>query len=253
MTLVDVESLSVRTADGSRLLDEVSLSVAAGETLLLCGAPGAGKTLLAKAIEGVLRRRDDLTVDGDVRRVGDVALVFQHPEVQLVRQTVEHDAAFGLENRGVPVAEIRTRIDRYARLLGVEPLLDRDVHDLSRGETTLAALLGVLVTEPDVVVLDEPLTALDHRNAELVLDAIDRLRSHGTAVVVAEHDLRDLLSRADRVVVLDDGRVRETGDPRHLAATLRAVGAKLPVATELALERDVRGGDVPLTTDELRE
>jgi len=250
MPLLEAESLSVRTTDGTRLLDDVDVAVREDETVLLCGGPGAGKSLLAKALTGVLHRRENLETDGSVDRDGDVGLVFQHPEVQLVRQTVREDVAFGLENRGVDREAMETAIERQAARLDATDLLDRDVDDLSRGETTLVAILGMLVTDPKVLVLDEPLAPLDGYNAGLVLDAIDHLRSRGTSVVVAEHDLRDLLGRGDRVVVLEDGRVSDRGDPRSLAPALRETGVKLPFRTELALERGARGREVPIGTDD---
>jgi energy-coupling factor transporter ATP-binding protein EcfA2 len=250
MTLLEADSLSIRTGDGARLVCDVDLTIHENETILLCGGPGAGKSLLAKALVGVLQRRDNLEIEGHVDREGDVGLVFQHPEVQLVRRGVRHDVAFGLENRGMDREAMTAQIDRHAASLDATHLLDRRVSELSRGETTIVAILGVLVTDPDVLVLDEPLAPLDGYNTGLVLDAIDHLRSQGTTVVVAEHDLRDLLGRGDRILLLEDGRIRDRGTPRALAAALHEIGVKLPFPTELALERGTTGREVPIPTDD---
>jgi len=252
MTVLAADGLGVRAADGTALLDGVSLAVARGETVLVCGRPGSGKTLLAKALRGLLDDRRDLTVRGTVTHEGDVGFVFQRPATQLVRRVVRSDVAFGLENRGVHPTDIEERIDRYARVLDAEGLLDREVRDLSGGETAIVALLGSLVTEPEVLVLDEPVATLDAPNARLVLDAIDRLRGTGTAVVVAEHDVRDLLGRADRVVLLAGGRVVTEGPPADCLEDLRTAGVRLPVATAVALARRDAGEAVPVPLADAR-
>lgn len=252
MSVLSADSLSVRTADGTHLLSDLSLYVEHGETVLVCGPPGSGKTLVTKALKGLLDGRDDLAVDGTVHRDGSIGYVFQSPRRQLVRRTVERDVAFGLENRGVPAEEIESRIDRYAAVLEAEHLLERPVRALSGGEATTVAILGVVVTEPDVIVLDEPIAPLDAPNTRLVLDAIDRLRNRGTAVVVAEHDLRNLLRRADSILLLESGRVATRGAPEAVLSALSKAGVKLPFSTEVALalsgdDRDVR---IPLSSDE---
>ncbi len=246
MTILSADGVSVVSTDGARLVDDVSLGVDAGETVLLCGAPGSGKTLLAKALRGLLADRDDLTVSGTIHRPEKLGYVFQTPGTQLVRRIVKRDVAFGLENQGVAPATIEDRIAEYADLLEASSLLDRTIRELSGGETAIVALLGILVTEPDVVILDEPLARLDRRNAEFVLQAIGRLRQHETAVVIAEHDLRDLLSWDAHVVLLDDGAVIRSGSPIEVVDALNECGVKLPFTTELALELAGREAETPI-------
>lgn len=243
MSVLVADSLGIRASDGTDILTDVSLRVDRGETVLLCGSPGSGKTLLAKALAGLLEGRENLETRGSVRGRGSVGFVFQNPSTQLVRRVVRHDVAFGLENRGVSPARIEARIDHWAERLDAAALLDRRVDELSTGEVTKVALLGILVTEPDVVILDEPLASLDDRNSRRVLEAIDRLRATDATVVVIEHDIRDLLDRVDRIALIRDGSVESAGTDRDSLSTLYDAGLKLPVDVEIALEL---GDDLPV-------
>lgn len=248
MSLLATEALSVRTTGGAVLLDGVDLSVERDEMVVVAGRSGSGKTTLTKAIGGLLESRPNVETTGTVRAPENVGFLFQNPRTQLVRRSVRHDVAFDLENQGVEPAEMERRIEAWAERLAATAFLDRTVEELSRGETAVVALLGALVSEPDLVVLDEPLAPLDDRNRGLVLDAIETLRDHGSTLLVTEHDLRDVLSLADRVVVLEDGQVTAGGPPADQVGRLRDIGVTLPFATEVALERGQPADAIPLTT-----
>ncbi|MFB6086162.1 MAG: energy-coupling factor ABC transporter ATP-binding protein [Halodesulfurarchaeum sp.] len=246
MSLLTVEALTVRATDETKLLDGVSLAVTPEESVLLAGPSGSGKTLLGRAVAGLLSGASTVTVDGEVSRDGSVGMCFQDPRTQLVRGRVRADVAFGLENRGVEPPEIHRRIADWADRLDVTHLLDREIAALSRGETTLVALLGTLVTEPDLVVLDEPLAALDARNRRLVLDAIEEL--HGErALLIAEHDATALLELADRAILLEDGKIGASGAPRTVVGSLEEAGVEIPFATAVALARGEPAESVPLS------
>ncbi|MFB6109569.1 MAG: energy-coupling factor ABC transporter ATP-binding protein [Halodesulfurarchaeum sp.] len=248
MSLLTARDLSVEGPDGTRLLDSISLSIDRGETVLLAGPSGSGKSLLGMGLGGLLEDRPALAVTGQVRRAGSVGVLFQNPKTQLVRRTVRSDVAFGLENRGVEPSVIRDRIESWAGRLDAAHLLDRDIETLSRGETTLVALLGILVTEPDLIVLDEPLSSLDARNRELVLETIDELqRQTRTGLLVTEHDASALLERADRALVLESGAIVDAGAPRAVLGSLREAGIDLPFGTAVALEREEPVDRVPLS------
>ena len=204
----------------------LDFSIKENEFILLTGPSGCGKTSLCRCLNGLIPNfyqgewSGQLIVDGlDVttqltselsRRVG---YVFQNPENQLFALTVEKDIAFGPENLGLTREEIRQRVDEAMNVTGTLPLKDLAPYELSGGQQQRVALAGVLAMKPSVIVLDEPTSFLDPRTAEDVMRATDDLRRElGLTIVVVEHRL-DLVARyAERIIVMDGGKIVADGD-----------------------------------------
>jgi biotin transport system ATP-binding protein len=190
------------------------------------GANGSGKSTFARLLNGlVLPSSGHVLVDGldtrtavrEVRR--RVGFVFQDPDAQIVHPTVAEDAAYGLENQGVPPAERAERVAEVLARYGLAGHADHPAHLLSGGQKQLLAIAGVLVMRPARIVFDEPTTLLDLVNTHRVSSVIEEL---GQQVVVVTHDL-DLLESFDRVLVFDEGRIVADGPPRESVATYRAL------------------------------
>jgi biotin transport system ATP-binding protein len=219
--MIEVANVTDRHDDGTVALDGCSLTVADGETVLLCGPNGAGKTTLLQHLNG-LRTPDEGTVRVDGRDASEhpvhartaVGTVFQDPRDGVVAATVGADAAFGPENLGLERAEIDRRVEAALAAVGLDGREDDRIEALSGGQRARVAVAGALAMEPDHLALDEPFAGLDWPSARRLLAHLDDLRAAGVSLVVATHDLRDLAPRADRVVVLADGRVvHETRAP----------------------------------------
>jgi biotin transport system ATP-binding protein len=205
------------------VLDNVTVSMS-DQRIGVIGANGSGKSTFARLLNGlVLPDRGTVTVDGlDPRRDGKevrrrVGFVFTDPDAQIVMPTVQEDVAFGLKRRGLTSAELAERVGRALADFGLAELADSPAHSLSGGEKQLLALCSVLVTEPAVLVLDEPTTLLDLRNAHRIGALLDALAQQ---VVLVTHHL-ELLSAYDRVLVFDEGRIVRDDSP---AAAVRFYG-----------------------------
>lgn len=187
----------------------------------LIGANGSGKSTLARLAGGLIRPTggavsvagyDTAKDEKDVRRM--TGFVFQNPDSQIVYPVVEDDLAFGLKERGFPKAEHRERISDVLERLRISHLRERLAHELSGGERQLVALAGVLVTEPELLILDEPTTLLDLRHSRRIAEHVAALPQ--TVIFVTHH--LDLLADFDRVVVLDEGRIVADGAPASAIA-----------------------------------
>ena len=204
--------------DGRPVLSGISLSLAE-RRIGIVGANGSGKSTFARLLNGlVVPKAGSVTVGGlDTARDGKavrrkVGFVFQNPDHQIVMPIVAEDLGFGLKARKIPKAEIDARIDAALALYGLGHLRDRPVHLLSGGEKQLVALSAVLVTEPEIIVLDEPTTLLDLRNRNRVAAAIAALPQQ---TVLVSHDL-DLIATQQRVLMIEDGRVVADGSPAEV-------------------------------------
>lgn len=214
-------------------LDGVSLRIDAGEVVVVEGPSGGGKSTLLRALSGLVphfhggRFAGRVTVMGnDTRTTGPAALshlvgsVFQDPETQSVRSTVDRDIAFGLENLRVPADEIPRRTEEVLDLLGIVSLRDRPIGTLSGGERQRVALASVLAMRPRLLLMDEPTSQLDDDGVARLVATIEELAAGGVGVVVAEHHGDRLGSVADRTVRLRDGRIAgpdrdvDAGTPR---------------------------------------
>lgn len=207
-------------------IQEVRLTVKENEFILLTGPSGCGKTSLCRCLNGLIPNfyqgewKGELQVDGlDVTKQPtselsrSVGYVFQNPENQLFALTVEKDIAFGPENLGFTREEIRERVEDAMSVTGTSSLRELAPYELSGGQQQRVALAGVLAMKPKVVVLDEPTSFLDPRTAEDVMQAAADLRKElGVTIIVVEHRL-DLVSRyAERIIVMDRGRIVADGD-----------------------------------------
>jgi biotin transport system ATP-binding protein len=217
------------------VLDDVSLSIPAGEFCLLVGPNGSGKTTLVRQFNGLLTPDNGtVTVDGSdvaddpVATRTSVGMVFQHPRDQFVAATVGADVAFGPENLGLDRDDIDRRVTEALAAVDLDGREDERLDELSGGEQARVAIAGALAMEPSYLVLDEPLVGLDWPARESVLTQLDRLHTEGTALVVVTHDLRDLYERADRIVGLRDGQVVLDDDPATALNAVADLGVRDP-------------------------
>ena len=225
-------------------LSGVSLDLRRGEYVGVVGPNGGGKSTLVRLLNGLLKPesgrvlvsgRDPATEPFEVRK--HLGVLFQNPENGLVAPFVEDDVAFGLENRGVPREEMRDRVDRAVRAVGLEGYQRREPHTLSGGEKQRVALAGLLAVELEILVLDEPTSMLDAAGRREVLDYLQDLRSEKTVLHVTHH--LEELTDADRILVLNGGEIVAEETPERLfsnADLLRENRLILPVVPRLALE-----------------
>jgi biotin transport system ATP-binding protein len=209
MPVIDVRGVSHSYDDGRQVLAD--LDVRLDERRIgVVGANGSGKSTFARLLNGlVLPTSGTVTVDGlDTRRDGRavrrrVGFCFTDPDAQIVMPTVAEDVAFGLRRRGLSREDVRRRVDAALAAYGLEGHADHPAHLLSGGQKQLLALVSVLVTEPALLVMDEPTTLLDLRNANRVAEVVAALPHQ---VLLVTHHL-DLLDGFDRVLVFDEGRL----------------------------------------------
>ena len=223
----------------SAVLCGIDLSIPDGEFLVLAGPNGSGKTTLVRHFNGLLEPDDgEVLVNG--KRVSEdplaarstVGMTFQHPRDSFVASVVETDVAFGPENLGLAREEIDRRVERALSAVGMDDRSGERLDRLSGGEQTRVAIAGALAMEPAVLVLDEPFAGLDWPARERLLDRLASLHEAGTGVIVVTHDLTDLLSLAERVVVLADGRIATDGPPETIRERLSDLGVREPPSIE---------------------
>ncbi len=245
--------------DDKQVLRDVSLDVRRGEFLAIIGANGSGKSTLAKHMNAVLLPESGaVLVEGmdtadekrlfDIRRT--VGMVFQNPDNQIVASVVEEDVAFALENLGVEPTEIRRRVDEALDIVGMrEHSLSAPYH-LSGGQKQRIAIAGVLAMRPDCIVMDEPTAMLDPKGRRRVIETIEDLnKNHGITVVLITHYMEDA-ARADRIVVMSDGRVAVEGTPREVfrdAGRIKSLGLDVPPASGLCRELKRLGAGIDPT------
>ena len=238
-------------------LDDVSFTVEEGDFVGIIGATGSGKSTLAKLTNAILvPESGTVTVDGidtsdedkliDIRR--KVGMVFQNPDNQIVATIVEDDVAFGPENLGVAPEEIRKRVDGALKAVGMYEYRLREPHKLSGGQKQRVAIAGIIAMQTGCIVLDEPTAMLDPRGRREVFDTVRRLnREMGITVLFVTHFMDEAV-KADRVIVIDSGRLCLDGTPREVFSQtelLRRCGLDVPQSTELCHRLIEKGLDLP--------
>jgi cobalt/nickel transport system ATP-binding protein len=211
-------------------LDGINLTVREGEAIAVLGANGCGKSTLLKVLDGLYTpATGHLQVFGtDIEHIGAdteethrfhrrIGLVFQDPDVQLFSPTVGDDVAFGPLQLGLPLPEVRRRVETALRQMGIEHLRDRAPFELSGGEKKRAAIASVLSLEPDVLLLDEPTASLDPRTKWVLVEMIVELARLGKTVITATHDLEIVPVIAQRVIVMGENRrILADGTPERI-------------------------------------
>ena len=230
-------------------LSDVSIKIKRGEYVAVLGHNGSGKSTLAKLLNLILTptvgkiyidgrdvTSDDFTEDDlfDVRR--KVGMVFQNPDNQLVATVVEEDVAFGPENLGLPREEIRRRVNSALHLVGMQDYIRHAPHKLSGGQKQRVAIAGIIAMKPDVIIFDESTAMLDPLGRREVVDVMERLnREEGITVLNITHYMEEA-ARADRVIVINDGKIALDGTPYEVFAEvdkLHSIGLESPQGMEL--------------------
>ncbi len=261
--LISVEHLAytypgVDNTPGVAVFEDMNLKVEEGSFVAILGGNGCGKSTLAKHFNSIfLPCGGKVYVSGLDTSVEDnllpvrrkVGMVFQNPDNQIVANVVEEDVAFGPENLGIASPEIRHRVDKALKQVGMYAYREHAPHLLSGGQKQRIAIAGVIAMEPKCIVLDEPTAMLDPRGRREVIETIGRLnREKGITIILITHHM-DEAAKAQRVVVLHQGTVAADGTPPQVFSQvelLHNIGLAAPETVELCWELKKLGFDVPL-------
>ena len=229
-------------------INDVNLQITEGEFIAILGHNGSGKSTMAKHMNALLIPTDgkmlvnkmDTSDRNNLWNVRETAgMVFQNPDNQLVATIVEEDVAFGPENLGVPPEEIRKRVDEALERVGMSEYKKHAPHLLSGGQKQRIAIAGILAMQPKCIIFDEPTAMLDPSGRKEVLDTIiDLNRNYGITVILITHYM-DEAAKADRIVVMDKGKLILDGKPRDVFSNvekMKNIGLDVPQVTELSYE-----------------
>ena len=267
MECYKIENLSFRYPTSEKYaLSDISLCVNCGEFLLVCGKSGCGKTTLLRLLKSALaptgnlsgdiyfgkERLDKVSEDIQAQRIG---FVMQNPENQIVTDKVWHELAFGLENMGFSNVKIRARVSEIAQFFGISDWFYKDTSELSGGQLQILNLASVMVMNPDVLILDEPTSRLDPIATSEFLNAVKKINHElGTTIILSEHNLEDAFAMADRVIVMDSGKIIYNGTAQSVSGGLIKSGhdmaMALPIPTRVA--GTLKSGSLPITVGEGR-
>lgn len=234
MKIIEVRDFSFRYANGNRdSLENVSLDVEEGTFNVLCGKSGCGKSTLLRQLKSdqapygsksgqICYYGQDLTEIGHRQQSQEIGYVLQNPENQIVTDKVWHELAFGLESLGYDTPTIRLRVAEMASYFGIHQWFYKNVSELSGGQKQLLNLAAIMAMHPKLLILDEPTSQLDPIAASDFLETVRKInRDIGTTVILTEHRLQDVIPWADKVYVLDNGRLLTQGTPREIGGFLK--------------------------------
>ena len=241
----------------NRAIDGVDVDIKKGDFVAVLGHNGSGKSTLAKHVNGLLLPTEGTVWVGDMdtrdeEHIWDVrktaGMVFQNPDNQIIGNIVEEDVGFGPENIGVPTEEIWKRVEESLKAVGMTAYRLQSPNKLSGGQKQRVAIAGVMAMKPECIILDEPTAMLDPNGRKEVIRTIHELnKAEGITVLLITHYMEEAIE-ADRIIVMDDGRIVMDGQPREIFSRvkeLKSHGLDVPQVTELAWELKEAG--MPLT------
>lgn len=257
-----------KIAEVKRAIDGVDLEIEEGSFTAVLGHNGSGKSTLAKHVNGLLLPTEGTVWVGEMdtkeeNHIWDVrktaGMVFQNPDNQIIGNVVEEDVGFGPENIGVPTEEIWKRVDESLKAVGMTAYRKQSPNKLSGGQKQRVAIAGVMAMRPRCIILDEPTAMLDPNGRKEVIRTIRQLnQEEGITVLLITHYMEEAID-ADRIIVMDDGKIVMDGKPKEIFSRVRELkthGLDVPQATELAFELKEAGMPIPdgiLSREELVE
>lgn len=248
-----------------KVLENFNLTVEKGSFVAILGHNGSGKSTIAKLTNGILfAKNGEVIVDGltakdddsifDIRK--KVGMVFQNPDNQIVSSIVEEDVAFGVENLGVPPEECRRRVDEALKTVGMYEYRTKAPNKLSGGQKQRVAVAGIIAMKPQCIVLDEPTAMLDPSGRREVIETVKKLnREEGITIVLITHYMDEAV-QADRVVVVDGGKIRMDDTPQKVFARvdeIKSLGLDVPQSTELVYRLGLKSDETILNADKCVE
>lgn len=257
-----------RIEEVNRAIDGLDVEIQAGDFVAILGHNGSGKSTLAKHMNGILLPTEgtvwisdmdtkDTDCIWDIRRTA--GMVFQNPDNQIIGNVVEEDVGFGPENMGIPTEEIWRRVDESLEAVGMAAYRMKSPNKLSGGQKQRVAIAGVMAMKPQCIILDEPTAMLDPNGRKEVIRTVRELnRREGITVLLITHYMEEVV-HADRVIVMDEGRIVMDGTPKEIFTQvdrLKHYRLDVPQVTELAYELKKAGLNLPdgiLTREELME